>query len=906
MTIWPFLHIACFLTYLYLGFFVLLKNPKSMLHKVGFLLLCCFALWSFGMIFIHNPHTPKPMVRIVANFISIGWIGYSSCILWFLLIFTEKKSILSSKTFYCFLFLIPAVLYYQQAVNFSLIVDYSRQSYGWAPIWGTSPFTYLFAFYYFFCVGMGFFLIAHFMKATESHTKIMQSGLILFTGSISFLIGTATGLLLPLLGIFTIPDITTLSSLVWVGGVSFAMVRYEFFTITPEMAAEHIISRMAECLILVNTEGDILRTNHATVNLLGYGEEELRGKPFAMLFAKERFAMELHKKGETEEDLIDYDCECRAKTGIPIPVSLSYSVLKDESKTIQGFVCIMRDMTKYRHAEYALQKARQGLEITVQERTAELAKINEALRGEIKERKQAEYAFKASEEKYRTILENMEDGYFEVDIAGRFTFFNTALCKRVGYSAEELMGMSYKQIMDEKNAKRIFNTFNRAFTMGIPGKVLEYEFIAKDGKTKIAETPVSLLWDAEGNVIGFRGLARDITEQRNLGIQLQRAQKMEAIGTLAGGVAHDLNNILSGIVTYPELLLMDLPQDSPLRNPVLAIQKSGERAASVVQDLLTLARRGVTVSEVTNLNIIVSEYLKSLEYRRLMRMNPKIRIKTNLADNLLNTSGSPNHLSKSLMNLISNGIESMPDGGDIVISTENQYIDSPIGSYDQVEEGDYVVLKVHDSGIGIPPEDVDKIFEPFYTKKVMGRSGTGLGLAVVWGTVKDHKGYIDVQSVKGKGTTFSIYFHITREKLATVAMPFSMKDLMGGGESILVVDDVKEQREIATAILQRLSYSVKAVASGEEAVEYMKHNSADLLLIDMIMDPGIDGLETYQRILEVHPGQKALITSGFSETKRIKAALKRGAGQYVKKPYTLENIGIAIKNELEKRKSTQS
>jgi CheY-like chemotaxis protein len=182
----------------------------------------------------------------------------------------------------------------------------------------------------------------------------------------------------------------------------------------------------------------------------------------------------------------------------------------------------------------------------------------------------------------------------------------------------------------------------------------------------------------------------------------------------------------------------------------------------------------------------------------------------------------------------------------------------------------------------------------------MGRSGTGLGMAVVWSTVKDHNGYIDVQSDEGQGTTFTLYFPATRQQLVKGQSPLDVQDYMGSGQSILVVDDVREQREIAFTILSELGYSVTTVSSGEEAAEYMKNNSVDLLLLDMIMDPGIDGLDTYKQILQLHPGQKAIIASGFSETHRVKEAQRLGAGEYVKKPYTLEKIGVVVRAELEK------
>ena len=395
-----------------------------------------------------------------------------------------------------------------------------------------------------------------------------------------------------------------------------------------------------------------------------------------------------------------------------------------------------------------------------------------------------------------------------------------------------------------------------------------------------------------------------LLEERNqnrlvLESQLQKAQKMEAIGTLAGGVAHDLNNILSGLVSYPDLIMMDLPEDSPLREPIQTIKQSGERAAIIVQDLLTLARRGVAISEVVNMNTIISDQLKSPEFGKLQALYPQVKVKTRFETELLNVKGSSTHLAKSIMNVISNAAEAMPDGGDIHIATENRYIDFPIHGYDHVEEGEYVTVTISDTGIGIPNGDKERIFEPFYTKKVMGRSGTGLGMAVVWGTMKDHNGYIDLVSTEGKGTTFKLYFPVCREAGKTEDVTMTPADYTGKGESILVVDDVSTQRKLASVMLTRLGYRVATAASGEEALAYMAEHSVDLLVLDMMMDPGMDGLETYQRIRERHPGQKAIIASGYSETERVKAAQRIGAGQYLKKPYTLEKIGLAVKTELE-------
>ena len=526
---------------------------------------------------------------------------------------------------------------------------------------------------------------------------------------------------------------------------------------------------------------------------------------------------------------------------------------------------------------------------------------------DLTERKKAEEELRISEEKYRGILDSIDEGYFEVDLAGNFIFANDAECKILGCSRSELLGTNYRRHRDGMDAKKEYRIFNQLYRTGDPIKALEGKYIRKDGTAGFNEISVSLMRDAEGKPIGFRGLARDITERkrsddarRRLEERLQRAEKMEALGTLAGGVAHDLNNVLGAVIGYAELLLTTMEASSPHRNRLMSIMKGGEKATAIVQDLLTLARRGVPVRDVLNLNKIIVDYQQSPEFEKLYSYHPSVQIKSDLQPDLMNITGSSIHLGKSLFNLVSNATEAMPEGGLVTIMTANQYLDRPIHGYDDIREGEYVVLTVSDTGEGISKGDLKHIFEPFYTKKIMGRSGTGLGLAVVWGTVKDHDGYINVRSEVGKGSVFTLYFPATREEIADKDATVSLSAYMGNDESILVVDDVREQRELAAEMLKILRYNVTMAASGEDAVTYIKDHPVDLMVLDMIMDPGMDGLDTYRNVLKIRPKQKAVIVSGFSETDRVKAAQALGAGAYVRKPYVLETIGLAIKKELER------
>ena len=392
--------------------------------------------------------------------------------------------------------------------------------------------------------------------------------------------------------------------------------------------------------------------------------------------------------------------------------------------------------------------------------------------------------------------------------------------------------------------------------------------------------------------------ARTETEKLELANSLKRAEKMEAIGLLAGSVAHDLNNMLGSLVLYPELLLLDLPAHSPLREGLTAIHKSGKRAAAVVADLLTMARRSITTRQVLSLNEVVSTLTASAEFSDLKARHREVRVETKLAPDLRNIQGSPVHLSRALVNLTLNSMEAIENDGRVTLSTANVYIDRPAGRFERVPEGEYATLTIEDSGAGIAPEDLDRIFEPFYTNKVMGRSGTGLGMAIVWGIVKDHDGFIDVRSEQGRGTTVTLFLPATHQQLQVNEAIAKIEHYHGNGETILIVDDIQVQRALCTSILTRLGYKAASVSSGEEAVEYVKRNAIDLLVLDMIMDPGIDGLETYERIVQIKPGQRAVITSGFSETERVQRALALGAGAYIRKPYTIETIALAVRDEL--------
>jgi PAS domain S-box-containing protein len=530
----------------------------------------------------------------------------------------------------------------------------------------------------------------------------------------------------------------------------------------------------------------------------------------------------------------------------------------------------------------------------VEERTGELQQVKSQLENKTRE--------------LQIMLDSSPALIFFKDSTGRYIRANRRFADFLHIPINELIGHTHRELFADAHGS-VFEDDSEVIQTGQPLLQRRGRVATPDGTKSIVIDKIPYK-NSQGEVIGIIGFALDVTQQEmtrkekeELQQKLARSQKMESLGLLAGGVAHDLNNVLTGFVSYPELLLMDLPEDSPLREPIRTIQESGQKAAAIVQDLLTLARRGVTHTEVLSLNEIIIGYISSPEHRQLTDNFPMVKVDLDLSADLLYIKGADVHLRKTVMNLIYNAYEAQPDGGLVNVKTYNCYVDKPLKGYDNVEEGDYAVMEIGDKGIGIDPDDLNRIFEPFYSRKSMGRSGTGLGMAVVWGTVQDHGGYIDVRSQIGRGTAFTLYFPLTREIPTAKSEPLPLQAYMGQGETILVVDDIAAQREIAAGLLRKLNYNVATAASGEDAIAYLEDHPCDLIVMDMIMDPGMDGLDTYRRIIDRHPGQKAIIASGFSETKRVREAQELGAGVYVKKPYLLEKIGVAVRQELSRNKT---
>ena len=513
---------------------------------------------------------------------------------------------------------------------------------------------------------------------------------------------------------------------------------------------------------------------------------------------------------------------------------------------------------------------------------------------DINERKLAEEARWENEEKYRTILESMEEGYYEVDLAGNFIFFNDAMCKIRGYSREELMGMSNREYMTEETAKEVFKAFSNVYTTGKPAKNLEWETIRKDGTKGYVETSASLVKNSAGESVGFRGVVRDISEKHRLEAQLQQAHKMESIGTLAGGIAHNFNNLLMGIQGNASIMLLDIDSSNPRHKNLKNIEKLVENGAKLTAQLIGYAREGSYEVKPISLNQFVKETSDTFGMTK-----KEITVHQKLSEKLYGIKADQGQIEQVLLNLYVNAADAMPGGEDLFLKTMNVAGKDITGKPYEVKPGNYVLLTVRDTGVGMDKETKERIFEPFFTTKGLA-SGTGLGLASAYGIIKGHGGYIDVDSKVGEGTTFNIYLPAT-EKVIKEKRVLPDK-LVAGKGTVLLVDDEEMVLEAGEVLLNHLGYEVLLAENGQEALDlYKKHrDKIDLVLLDMVM-PVMGGGEAFDRIKEINTNVKVLLSSGYSLEGEAKEILKRGCDAFIQKPFKMEQLSHKIQELLHKR-----
>jgi two-component system cell cycle sensor histidine kinase/response regulator CckA len=516
-------------------------------------------------------------------------------------------------------------------------------------------------------------------------------------------------------------------------------------------------------------------------------------------------------------------------------------------------------------AEQELLTYKNQLETIIRERTLELQKANDGLVAQIERRRATENKLRTSEAKYRTILDTIEEAYFELNDSGTLTFVNEAACKIMGYGIDELTGMHFRRFSTHQSTREIIEAFNKMVRTGEPLHVITFPVITKKGTQKVLDLSAALILDASGHVTGFRGVARDVTakivaqeEKEKLQAQLNHAQRMEAVGTLAGGIAHDFNNLLMGILGNVSLLDSKLETNSPLSAHLQAIEQCVESGATLTRQLLGYARGGKYQVTPVDLNETVQRTADMFG-----RTKKQIQIQARYQDRIWTVEADQGQIDQVLVNLYVNAWQAMGGDTTLALSTKNVILDESYTASFDTKPGPYVSIRVQDRGKGIAPDIMKRIFEPFFTTKKMSR-GTGLGLASAFGIIKNHGGIIDVKSQVGQGTTFTIYLPAIVGDLEkrSVAEP---KIPLNGSGTLLVVDDEPYILNALTAILQNLGYHVIAASSGHQAIELFKKkkDQIDGVLLDMIM-PDLSGRQVLSQLKKIQPASRCYCPVGIA------------------------------------------
>ncbi len=511
----------------------------------------------------------------------------------------------------------------------------------------------------------------------------------------------------------------------------------------------------------------------------------------------------------------------------------------------------------------------------------------------------ARAASPADEARYRNIIETMEEGYFEIDLKGKLTFVNDAFARMVGRTPAQMRGLRTRDYTTADTATRMQHTLNKIYLTGESQRIGSYDVFHPDGDRVVLELSVSQVKSRDGRISGFRGIARDVTanlkvarEKQRLETQLHQARKMEAIGTLASGIAHDFNNIMMGILGNTSLMISKLDADHPHYDKLKNIEKYVENGSELTQQLLGFARGGKYNVKPTSLRELVEESAQMFG-----RTKKEIRIHKSHLQETRSVAVDRGQIEQVLLNLFVNAWQAMPGGGDLYLLSEDVELDADYQAPYEIIPGPYVKLSIMDTGVGMDRTTRKRIFEPFFTTKEMGR-GTGLGLASAYGIIKNHGGYINVYSEKGRGTTFNIYLPVSKN--AQQEDDGTSRRIYTGHETILLVDDEDITMDVGQELLAELGYKVLAARNGHDALEiYRQHEGRiDMVILDMVM-PGMGGGQTYDELKQLNPDVKVLLASGYSISGEASRILERGCNAFIQKPFNMKQLSEKIRKVLD-------
>ncbi len=569
---------------------------------------------------------------------------------------------------------------------------------------------------------------------------------------------------------------------------------------------------------------------------------------------------------------------------------VTYNPYRDENGQVTHAVVVTHDITARKHAEDGMKKANDRLERRVQMRTEDLEKANSQLRNEIEERRRAEKALLESEDRYRSVSRDMPAMVCRYLPDGNLTFANIRFKNHFQVADEVLLETNIFSFFPEAEQQRMKKRL-RGLQPEKPMVTYEQYSQTDTGEVMWRQWTDRALFDEQGNAMEYQSVSIDITEKKNVEGKLQQAQKMEAIGTLAGGIAHDFNNLLMGIQGNISLMYLDVNRWHPLYDNIRSIEQLVDSGANLTRQLLGFARGGKYVVKPVNLNDVVAKTAALFG-----RTRKSIRIHENYEKEVRMVSADRGQIEQVLINLYLNAWQAMSEKGDLYLETQNVTIDEKFVKPFEISYGDYVRVSVTDTGKGIDPAISHRIFDPFFTTKEFG-CGSGLGLASVFGIVKNHGGIVDFESHAGRGTTFSVYLPVSPEISREPVL--SPGGILKGPETILLVDDEPYILDVGVKMLEKMGYTVIKACCGEDAVRIFTNTQQqiDLVILDLIM-PDIGGGEVFDRLRKVKPDIKVLLASGYSMGD-ASAIIARGCNGFIQKPFGMEKLSHAIREVID-------
>ncbi len=629
-----------------------------------------------------------------------------------------------------------------------------------------------------------------------------------------------------------------------------------------------LLDSSADAIVIYDLKGNVEFISPSFTKIFGWTFDELKGNriPFVPESEVVSSLQTIHTLLETGQPVHGFETRRLTKDGRILDVSISASCYNDHEGKRRGMLVVLRDVT---------------------------------------ERKRVEMRVRESEKRFRDLYDSVSDLIYTQDLKGRFLSANRALVDILGVTPEECIGKPTSDFMKEGMKPR----FEKEYLEGIK-KEGHHEgvgvYFSKDGRKVYLEYRSTLVKTKDG-VPYISGIARDVTDRiradrriKRLREEMLQAQKMEAIGTLAGGIAHDFNNLLMGIQGNVSLLKMQADPQSEEYKRLKSIEEYIRSGSDLTMQLLGFARGGRYEIKATNLNALIDK-----EVELFGRTKKEIEIHVKLQEDLWAVEVDQGQMGQVFLNLFVNAWQAMPKGGSIFVQTENLMLEKGLESYPTLKPGRYVKIVVADTGVGMDKKTLERIFEPFFTTKEKGR-GTGLGLASVYGIIKNHGGVIGVESEIGQGTSFTIYLPAT-EKVIFQRKEETRDEVVSGKGKILLVDDEERILDVGKQLLETLGYDVIATKSGEEALRIFKKEKGafDLVVLDMIM-PGMGGAEVFDALRRLDPNIKVLLASGYSLSGQASKIMEKGCNGFIQKPFSMERLSKKIQEVMRGRKEEKT